>query len=317
MPDTPAATAGPRITVALLPTLHRLHLEPAFAHYDFTVIRRIILAFGPDAICGEVRPIDWQRTAGGTRPGYCGPVEYRQLILPLCRERGIPFHPVDDYPDEPDAGSGERAGPADPGDPKPEPRPVGGGGMPLASVAGPPVPAAWQTAAEATWQDVTQTFLQWIGRRELGLRAIFEQGVMDLIRAKHRLQLQLDATEEIRTWSVRNLRMAANILDACASVLRAGTHAGTRHLRRRVLVTVGLEHVPVLWDLLQAGGAVDLWPVDWPLHLVQDRLERPHRPKHEPNQAMARAESSRANQGLNQDTAGISETRRPGPPTNA
>ncbi|WP_243149745.1 hypothetical protein [Thermaerobacter sp. PB12/4term] len=176
MPDTPAATAGPRITVALLPTLHRLHLEPAFAHYDFTVIRRIILAFGPDAICGEVRPIDWQRTAGGTRPGYCGPVEYRQLILPLCRERGIPFHPVDDYPDEPDAGSSERAGPANPGNPKPEPRPVGGGGMPLASVAGPPVPAAWQTAAEVTWQDVTQTFLQWIGRRELGLRAIFDQG---------------------------------------------------------------------------------------------------------------------------------------------
>ncbi|WP_256366245.1 hypothetical protein [Thermaerobacter sp. PB12/4term] len=41
-------------------------------------------------------------------------------------------------------------------------------------------------------------------------------------------------------------------------------------------MTVGLEHLPFLWDLLQASDAVDLWPVDWPLHLVQDQLERPY-----------------------------------------
>lgn len=66
--------------------------------------------------------------------------------------------------------------------------------------------------------------------------------------------------------------MAANILDACRSVLEAGAHASTRRLGRRVLVTAGLEHVPFLWDLLHCSAAVDLWPVDWPLRLVHDGM---------------------------------------------
>lgn len=213
-------------TVAILPTLHHLHKDPAFAHYDYDALRSLILTFDPDCICGEIRPEDWAATAGGTRPGYCGPVEYRECILPLCLERGIPFRAIDAYRDEDATGA-----------------------LPAAN---PSAVEAPDTSVELAWQAVTDVFLQLIRRSECGVGAIFDPAVMDVIRAKHRLQQQATPVQEARTWQARNLRMAANIVDVCAG-----------YLGGRVLVTVGLEHVPFLWDLLALCHGVRLLPIDW------------------------------------------------------
>ena len=224
--------------VAILPTLHQLHKDPAFAHYDYDVLRQLILAFHPDCVCGEIRPADWVKTDGGRRPGYCGPVEYRECILPLCRERGIPFHPVDEYPDEiaremGSAASGEKAG-AESGDP---------GDSGTAQQARP------LQVEERAWSLVVEAFTALLQRAELGVGALLDGAILDVIRAKHRLQQVSDPREEALTWSPRNLRMAANILDVCAG-----------YLGGRVLVTVGLEHVPFLTDHLSLCPAIRLVP---------------------------------------------------------
>lgn len=222
-------------TVAVLPTLHDLHKDPAFGHYDYNILRSLILTFDPDCICGEVRPEDWEATAGGTREGYCGPVEYRECILPLCRERGIAFRPIDAYRDEDVAESNQRSG-----------------GEAHAGSRGNSCGVAQKDSVETAWQAVTDVFLQLIRRSECGVRAFFDPAVMEVIRVKHRLQQQALPVQEARLWQARNLRMAANIVDVCAE-----------YLGGRVLVTVGLEHVPFLWDLLSLSHAVRLMPIDW------------------------------------------------------
>ena len=86
-----------KCTLAVLPTLHELHKNQDFEHYNYRGLERTVLSFAPNVLCGEVRAEDWEATREGLDAGYCGPVEYQDCLLPLCRKNKIPFEPVDSY----------------------------------------------------------------------------------------------------------------------------------------------------------------------------------------------------------------------------
>lgn len=86
--------------IGLLGTLHTDETR-SWANYPLSLMREKILKFKPEIICGEVRPEDWNEyQKNKTYSGYLGPSEYRQTIIPLCEEYGIPFWPIDDFLDE-------------------------------------------------------------------------------------------------------------------------------------------------------------------------------------------------------------------------
>ena len=69
--------------------------------YPLSLLKKVILDFKPDIICAEIRPEDWKKhLADSNYTGYLGPNEYRNLILPLCKEHKIDLVPVDWYEDD-------------------------------------------------------------------------------------------------------------------------------------------------------------------------------------------------------------------------
>lgn len=88
---------------------------------------------------------------------------------------------------------------------------------------------------EQVWQQITRL----MKRSNLGLAAFLDPKLLDLLREKHRLAQRYHAEIEALTWDPRNLRILANILAVCA-----------RYLEKRVLVTIGLEHLAAFTDHL-------------------------------------------------------------------
>jgi len=87
--------------VGILGTVHGDEENRKKLGYPLELMKKAILDFKPDVICGEVRPEDWQKYCGDkSYSGYLGPFEYRFLILPLCKENNISFEPVDWFEDD-------------------------------------------------------------------------------------------------------------------------------------------------------------------------------------------------------------------------
>lgn len=82
--------------IGILGTIHGDDENRKKMGYPIEVMKEAILNFKPDVICGEVRPEDWEKyCTDNSYEGYLGPYEYRNLIIPLCRENNIVFEPVD------------------------------------------------------------------------------------------------------------------------------------------------------------------------------------------------------------------------------
>lgn len=199
--------------VGILPTLHALHKDPDMAHYNYEVLKDLVLSSAPAAVLGEIRPQDWEAHLSGRRDGYLGPVEYRECLLPLLEEHGIPFVPMDFYD--------ERL---------------------LELVRLPTGPA--QERSDRLARELLHT----LKRKEMGIRAVLDLPVEEILREKHKVAQEDFPHIEGPTWQPRNLRMAAHI------AAYAADHPG-----KKVLVTVGLEHVPFLRDFLEPCPAIRVW----------------------------------------------------------
>ncbi len=219
-----------KCVLAVLPTLHELHRSHDFEHYNYQVLERTVLSFAPNVLCGEVRVEDWEATRGGLDAGYCGPVEYRDCLLPLCRRHNILFEPVDSY-DQTFLETNEKM---------------------RGSKFSPP-------EIERLWKQISLL----IKRSELGVNALLDTSVLDLLRAKHRLQQQYFPEFEAATWDPRNLRMLANVLSVAS-----------RYLGKRLLVTVGFEHVATFVDHLSLCPMLELVPPVTPSLQSSDRPEQ-------------------------------------------
>lgn len=87
-------------TVGVLGSIHKFHKDLEY-EYSLKDLREIIIDFRPDIICGEVRIKDWMRYKKDRGyEGYLGPMEYLELIIPLCEEKEIEFIPVDWFEDD-------------------------------------------------------------------------------------------------------------------------------------------------------------------------------------------------------------------------
>ncbi|MZQ81276.1 hypothetical protein GQF01_03950 [Paenibacillus sp. 5J-6] len=84
-------------TVGILGVLHDDELRNKF-DLSLEVIKKLIIEFNPDVICGEVLPSSWEKfKADPILRGYFGepPSEYWDLIFPLCAELKFDFVPID------------------------------------------------------------------------------------------------------------------------------------------------------------------------------------------------------------------------------
>jgi hypothetical protein len=87
--------AKTKTVVGILGTVHSEELRNEY-RYPLALLEKKILEFKPDIICGEVRPEDWEQyLANPDYSGYLGPSEYRECIIPLCKQHNIEFVPVD------------------------------------------------------------------------------------------------------------------------------------------------------------------------------------------------------------------------------
>jgi hypothetical protein len=85
--------------VGVLGTIHDEQMRKE-SGYTLERLKEIILSFKPDIICGEIRPIDWNKyIEQEVYNDYLGPNEYRKLIIPLCDEHDIHFIPIDWFTD--------------------------------------------------------------------------------------------------------------------------------------------------------------------------------------------------------------------------
>nr|WP_232243255.1 hypothetical protein [Paenibacillus sp. GSMTC-2017] len=67
-------------------------------HLTLDVIKKLIVEFNPDVICGEVLPCSWEQyNKDRTLCGYLGEPasEYGDLIFPLCEAKNYEFVPID------------------------------------------------------------------------------------------------------------------------------------------------------------------------------------------------------------------------------
>lgn len=84
-------------TVGILGVIHDNELRNRY-HFTLDLIKKLILEFNPDVICGEVLPDSWEKyKADPTHRGYWGEPasEYWDLIFPLCEEMKYDFVPID------------------------------------------------------------------------------------------------------------------------------------------------------------------------------------------------------------------------------
>ena len=193
-----------RALVAVLPTLHSYHEDPDFKHYSYGALRKVVVVFGADILCGEVRPRDWKKTKQGREGGYCGPPEYRKCLIPLCQTTGIRFEPIDSYSDA-DVGIDKkvRTSPAE--------------------------------------RYLTKVELTLARRSEFGVNALTDPALVLVIRAIHELARENRPELESRLWDRRNERI-------CRSI----AHVAQRNPSKRILVTIGLDHLPFIQDGLSA-----------------------------------------------------------------
>lgn len=199
--------------MAILPTIHQYHEQADFRHYDYAVLRRIAIGFGPDIICGEVRPKDWKATRGGEKAGYCGPSEYRKCLIPLCLEKAIRFEPVDSYRDF-DIKMDRSV--------KPSPREV----------------------------ELAEKELDLLRMSEIRAIVPPSRALVHVIKVKHRLALKSRPSIESATWAERNERICRNVM-----------RIGAKNPSKRILVTIGLEHVPFFREILASEHRVRLLPL--------------------------------------------------------
>lgn len=86
--------------LGILGTVHDDDMRKKF-NYSLERMEELIEKFNPDVICGEVRPEDWEKYCDNNEyEGYLGANEYRRLIIPLCKKKGIKFIPVDWFEDD-------------------------------------------------------------------------------------------------------------------------------------------------------------------------------------------------------------------------
>ena len=87
--------------VGILGTVHGDDVSRKKLGYPIEIMRDAIMDFKPDIICGEVRPEDWEKYCNDKNySGYLGPMEYRNLILPYCKDNDVEFFPVDWFEDD-------------------------------------------------------------------------------------------------------------------------------------------------------------------------------------------------------------------------
>jgi len=78
-----------KTTVGVLGTLGAWHYRAP--HYGLHHLEALVRGFAPDLLCAEINRADWE--AGRLAPL---PLEYRECLVPLCRELGIIVVPVGD-----------------------------------------------------------------------------------------------------------------------------------------------------------------------------------------------------------------------------
>jgi hypothetical protein len=76
--------------VGILGTLGAWHRRASA--YGLQEVEAIVRAWAPDLLCAEINQADWEAGRVAALP-----VEYRECLLPVCRELGVVLVPVGDH----------------------------------------------------------------------------------------------------------------------------------------------------------------------------------------------------------------------------